>query len=150
MKLTTTAFAPGGNIPNEYTLYGDNLVPPLHIDDVPQDARSLALIMDDPDAPNGTFTHWLLFNINPRIHDLGDREIPLGTVRGTNDFGTTEYGGPRPPSGEHRYYWKIFALDSRLNLENGATRDDLEASISGHILASASLMGRYASRTHQN
>jgi Raf kinase inhibitor-like YbhB/YbcL family protein len=144
MKLTSSAFMPGGNIPNRYTMYGENLIPALHVEDIPTDARSLALIMDDPDTPQGTFTHWLLFNLDPRTHDFGGDIGPAEAAQGMNDFGRIEYGGPKPPSGEHRYYWKLFALDSRLNLNNGATRDDLEANISGHILASATLMGRYA------
>ena len=144
MKLTTTAFMPSGNIPNQYTMYGENQIPTLHVEDVPAGTQSLALIMDDPDAPKGTFTHWLVYNMDPKTTEFGDNDMPAGAAQGMNDYGQTRYGGPRPPSGEHRYYWKMFALDSRLDLKNGATRDELEAGISGHVLASATLMGRFA------
>jgi len=145
MKIQCPAFADGEKIPQEYTMNGENVVPPLAIDDVPAKARSLALIVDDPDAPKGTFTHWLLFNLNPKTRDLGEDGIPPGAMQGVNDFGHAEYGGPKPPSGEHRYFFKAYALDSFLDLKNGARRSEIEAAMEGHIVATAALMGKYAS-----
>ena len=106
-------------------------------------AKSLALIVDDPDAPAGTWTHWLLWNINPKISLIEENTIPQGAVEGINSFGNKSYGGPCPPSGSHRYIFKLYALDSILNLEEGAQKGDLEQTIMGHILAEAQLIGNY-------
>jgi Raf kinase inhibitor-like YbhB/YbcL family protein len=144
MKLTCSAFSDGGKIPDEYTMYGQNKVPPLTIEDVPPTALSLALILDDPDAPQGTFTHWLLFNLDPQAKKLNGAGLPEGTHQGLNDYGEAAYGGPKPPSGEHRYFFKVYALDTLLSGEDGVKRPWLESAMHGHILEDATLMGRYA------
>ena len=144
MKITSQAFTDGGSIPDKYSMYGENRIPPIHFEDVPSKARSLALIVDDPDAPQGTFTHWLLYNVDPTIKDIKEDCTPVMATQGKNDFGQVEYGGPKPPSGEHRYFFKAYALDTVLPLARGSTRDTIEREIEGHVLDSATLMGKYA------
>jgi len=144
MKLMSQAFANGSKIPDKYSKYGENRVPPLHIDEVPAGTRSLALIVDDPDATRGTFNHWLLYNMDPRIRDIKEDSVPVLATQGKNDFGEIEYDGPRPPSGEHRYFFKAFALDTVLPLGRGSTRSAIEQEMKGHVLDSATLMGKYA------
>jgi len=146
MKLTSKAFKPGQRIPEQYSRSGANHVPPLHLDEVPGKTRSLALIVDDPDAPSGTFNHWLLFNMDPHIRDIEEDHVPVMAMQGRNDFGDTEYGGPQPPSGVHRYYFKAYALDTVLPLAHGCRRQDLDREMQGHVLAQAELMGKYAYR----
>jgi Raf kinase inhibitor-like YbhB/YbcL family protein len=144
MKITSQAFTDGATIPDDYTMYGSNRIPPIHFDDVPERARSLALIVDDPDAPRGTFSHWLLFNMDPKIRDIKENSVPVMASEGKNDFGKAEYDGPKPPSGEHRYFFKAFALDTVLPLSDGSDRVALEREMNGHVLESATLMGKYA------
>jgi Raf kinase inhibitor-like YbhB/YbcL family protein len=144
MKITSQAFTDGAKIPDDYTMYGSNRIPPIHFDDVPERARSLALIVDDPDAPRGTFSHWLLFNMDPKIRDIKENSVPVMASEGKNDFGQAEYDGPKPPSGEHRYFFKAFALDTVLPLSEGSDRVALEREMNGHVLESATLMGKYA------
>jgi Raf kinase inhibitor-like YbhB/YbcL family protein len=144
MRITSQAFSNGEKIPDRFTMYGANHIPPLHLEDVPTRARSLALIVDDPDAPKGTFNHWLLFNMDPKIRDIREDSVPVMATQGRNDFGETEYDGPRPPSGEHRYFFKAYALDTVLPLTHGAKRPDLDEEMKEHIVESATLMGRYA------
>jgi len=144
MKITSQAFTDGQKIPDKYTMYGENRIPPIHIDEVPDKARSLALIVDDPDAPRGTFNHWLLFNLDPKTKDIKEGCVPVMATQGKNDFGEIEYDGPKPPSGEHRYFFKAFALDTVLPLSRGTTRADLEREMKDHVLESATLMGKFA------
>lgn len=144
MKISSAAFANGEKIPDKYTMYGDNHVPPLHLEGVPEKTRSLALIVDDPDASKGIFNHWLLFNMDPRIADIKENSVPVMATQGRNDFGEVEYDGPKPPSGEHRYFFKAYALDTVLPLSRGAKRPDLEREMKEHILDSATMMGKYA------
>ena len=144
MKLTSQAFTNGGKIPDKYSMYGENKVPPLHIDEVPEKARSLALIVDDPDAPNGTFNHWLLFNIDPKVRDIKENSVPVMATQGRNDFGEVEYDGPKPPSGEHRYYFRAFALDAVLPVSRGVRRDELDREMEHHVLETATLMGKFS------
>jgi Raf kinase inhibitor-like YbhB/YbcL family protein len=144
MKLTSKAFQEGQRIPDQYSKYDENRVPPLHFENVPERARSLALIVDDPDAPSGTFNHWILFNMDPSIKDIKEDRVPVMAIQGRNDFGEVDYGGPKPPSGEHRYYFKAFALDAMLPVAHGCSRADLEREMDGHVLDRAELMGRYA------
>src|SRR5947209_18269312 len=141
MQITSQAFTNGGKIPDKYTMYGENKIPPIHIEQVPEKARSLALIMDDPDAPKGTFNHWLLFNMSPSIHDIREGSAPVMATQGQNDWGEVSYGGPQPPSGEHRYFFKAFALDTILPLSRGAKREEIEQAMSGHVIEEAKLMG---------
>src|SRR5687768_17050424 len=130
MNITSPAFPHGGRIPTRYARADLDKSPPLHIEGVQPGAKSLALIMDDPDAPGGTFTHWLLFNIDPKLENIGEDSVPETARQGTNDWGEAEYGGPQPPSGEHHYLFNVFALDSKLDLPAGATRKDLEKEMS--------------------
>ncbi len=144
MQITSQAFTNGGKIPDKYTMYGENKIPPIHIEQVPEKARSLALIVDDPDAPKGTFNHWLLFNMDPKIRDIKEDSVPVMASQGQNDFGEVGYGGPKPPSGEHRYFFKAYALDTVLPLGRTTKRDELEREMKDHVLDSAILMGKYA------
>jgi len=137
MRITSQAFQNEGKIPDQYTMYGANRIPPLHLEDVPEQARSLALVVDDPDAASGTFNHWVLFNVDPRTRDIKENRIPVMATQGRNDFGEVEYDGPKLPTGEHRYYFKAFALDAMLPLVRGSKRADLEREMKGHVLDSA-------------
>jgi Raf kinase inhibitor-like YbhB/YbcL family protein len=143
MKITSSAFQEGGNIPPKFTCDGGDSSPPLRIAEIPSGAKTLALVVDDPDAPSGLFTHWIVWNISPRTNAIAERSAPQG-VQGTNDFGRSGYGGPCPPSGTHRYYFKIFALDRELSLASGTKRNQLDAAMKGHVVAQGQLMGRYA------
>ena len=143
MKITSSAFQQGGNIPSKFTCDGANTNPPLQISDVPPEAKSLVLVVDDPDAPSGLFTHWAIWNISPQTSTIAEGSTPKG-VQATNDFGRSGYGGPCPPSGTHRYYFKIFALDRELDLPFGAKRSQLDAAMKGHVIAQGELMGRYS------
>jgi len=142
MKITSSAFQQGGNIPTKFTCDGENMSPPLQITGVPAEAKGLALIADDPDAPGGLFTHWLVWNLPPQTNSVAEGSAPKG-AQGTNDFGKSGYGGPCPPSGMHRYYFRVFALDRELDLRSGAKRSQLEAAMKGHVIAQGELMGRY-------
>ena len=143
MKITSSAFQEGGNIPSKFSCDGADTSPPLQIADVPSRAKSLVLIVDDPDAPSGLFTHWTAWNISPQTSTIAEGSPSKG-VQGTNDFGKSGYGGPCPPSGTHRYYFKIFALDRELDLPSGAKRGQLDAAMKGHVIAQGELMGRYS------
>ena len=143
MQITSPAFKNGTPIPDQYTCYGQNKVPPLHLDDVPERARSLALVVEDPDAPKGTFNHWILFNIDPGVRDIQEDRVPVMAMQGRNDFGEAHYDGPKPPFGEHRYFFKAFALDAMLPLAHGVRRDALDRELKDHVLASAFLVGTY-------
>ena len=143
MKITSPAFKNGGDIAAKFSREGGNNNPPLQVDGAPPNAKSLVLIVDDPDAPGGLFTHWLVWNIDPKTTEIAEHSTPKGATEGRNDFGSAGYGGPQPPSGTHRYYFKIFALDQTLNLPGGAKRRELDKAMKGHIIAQAELMGRY-------
>jgi len=143
MKITSSAFQPGGNITSKFTCDGANTSPPLQISDIPSEAKSLVLIVDDPDAPSGLFTHWAVWNISPQTSAIAEGSTPKG-AQGTNDFGKSGYGGPCPPSGTHRYYFKIFALDRELDLPFSAKRSQLDAAMKGHVIAQGELMARYS------
>jgi Raf kinase inhibitor-like YbhB/YbcL family protein len=148
MNIMSTAFVHGDPIPEKYTCDGDNISPPLNWSNVPNGAKSLALIMEDPDAPVGLWVHWVLFNLPPETSGLPERttekELPPGTVQGINTGKQTGYIGPCPPDREHRYYFRLFALETTLDkLGPGATREELLLDMQGHILDSAELMGRY-------
>ncbi|HWD18937.1 MAG TPA: YbhB/YbcL family Raf kinase inhibitor-like protein [Verrucomicrobiae bacterium] len=147
MKISSPVFHHGESIPEEYSREADDKNPPLTISDVPEEAQSLTLIMDDPDAPGGTFTHWVLFNIAPTTTNLHEDVTPIVMKTGDNDYGESGYGGPKPPSGEHRYYFKLYALNTKLPLPRGATRSEVEGAMKGHVLEQATLMGRFAART---
>jgi Raf kinase inhibitor-like YbhB/YbcL family protein len=144
MRITSQAFDNGEKIPDKYSKYGQNRIPPLHLEDIPSKTRSLAVIVDDPDASKGIFNHWLLFNMDPRVHDIKEDSVPVMATQGRNDFGEVEYDGPEPPSGEHRYFFKAYALDTVLPLGHGAKRQDLDREMAEHVIESATLMGKYA------
>lgn len=148
IKITTRAFVPGGKIPGKYTCDGLDVSPPLAWTSVPEGTKTFALICDDPDAPMGTWVHWVLFNLPADIQELPEnippeRELESGAKQGMNDFRKIGYGGPCPPGGTHRYYFKLYALDTELDLEVGATKRELLKAMEGHILAEGQLMGRY-------
>ncbi len=140
MKLTSPEFENGNKIPREFTCEGDDFNPKLIIEDIPAGTKSLALIVDDPDAPMGTWVHWVSFNI-PVVSQIDEDSI-LGK-QGLNDFGRKEYGGPCPPSGTHRYFFKLYALDTVLDLNEGINKEALEEAMEGHILDKAELIGLY-------
>ena len=143
MKITSSAFREGGNIPSKFTCDSGNASPPLQITGVPPEAKTLVLIADDPDAPGGLFTHWLVWNIPPQTNSIAEGSGPKG-VHGTNDFGKSGYGAPCPPPGTHRYYFRVFALDRELTLPAGAKRSQLDGAMKGHVVAQGELMGRYS------
>jgi Raf kinase inhibitor-like YbhB/YbcL family protein len=148
LKLTSTAFEEGGMIPAQYTCDGQNVSPPLAWSGAPEGTKTLALIADDPDAPRGTWVHWVVHQIPATEKGLPEnvpaRETLEGGARqGTNDFKKPGYGGPCPPSGTHRYFFKLYALDASPDLPPGATKDQLLKAMEGHILAQGQLMGRY-------
>jgi Raf kinase inhibitor-like YbhB/YbcL family protein len=150
-RLTSADFTDGGFLPAKCTADGADIPPKLYPAGVPAGAKSLALIVDDPDAPSGTFTHWLVWNIPPGAKTLGAHYLGDGPVEimGANDAGGTGYFGPRPPSGTHRYFFHLFALDNAPQLAAGASRKELEAAMQGHIIATAVLMGRYSAHNAQ-
>jgi len=145
--LTSPAFAAGQPIPKRYTCDGENVSPPLAWSGAPAAAKSFVLIVDDPDAPGGTFTHWLVFNLPPTAKSLPEgvkpSALPAGAAEGVNGFGKADYGGPCPPKGRHRYVHQLFALDTRLNGLTQPTRKELDAALQGHVLARAMLIGTY-------
>lgn len=148
LKLTSTAFEDGGMIPSRYTCDGGDISPPLAWSGVPDGAKSLALVADDPDAPRGTWVHWVIYQIPTSERGLAENRparetLEEGARQGTNDFRKTGYGGPCPPSGTHRYFFKLYALDAEPNLPSGVSKDQLLKAIEGHILAEGQLMGRY-------
>jgi hypothetical protein len=144
MIITSSAFADGKTIPDQYGCRGDNVNPPLEIKNTPTDAKSLALIMDDPDSPSGLWAHWLVWNIDPATLVLAPNQVPFGAVQGKNSFGNVNYGGPCPGSGTHHYEFKVYALDATLDLPAGVTENQLLSAMSGHILAQGLLVGLYS------
>jgi Raf kinase inhibitor-like YbhB/YbcL family protein len=150
VTVTSSAFREGETIPKQYTGDGKDVSPPLKWEGVPEDTRTLALICDDPDAPRGIWVHWVLFNLPGDLGQLNEG-IPVNKVlannarQGKNDFGKIGYGGPAPPRGKpHRYFFKLYALDTPLDLQPGATKDQVVAAMQGHILAEGQLMGQYS------
>lgn len=149
MKLTSSAFAAEEMIPTRYTCDGEDISPALSWEGIPQGTQSLALIVDDPDAPGQTFVHWVLYDLPPETQQLPENvpnteQLPNGGVQGKNDFGKLGYGGPCPPEGTHRYFFKLYALDTQLGIGAGATKAQVEAAMSGHILAAEEWIGRYS------
>jgi len=143
-SLTSSAFGNNAPIPREYTADGRNVNPPLTISGVPAGAVSLALIMDDPDAPVGTWDHWIVWNIPPGTREIPADSVPAGAVQGANGWGRSNYGGPSPPSGTHRYFFKLYALDTLLDLKPGSRKQALERAMEGHIVAQTKLVGLYS------
>ncbi len=144
MKLTSTAFADGKKLPKEFAKMGANRIPPLKIEGVPDGAKSLAVIMHDPDAPMaGGFYHWTLWNIPPETTAIGEGAVPRGALEGKTSWGTSGYNGPQPPFGTHRYIFYLYALDAMLDLPAGSDVQALKNAISGHEIESASLTGMF-------
>jgi Raf kinase inhibitor-like YbhB/YbcL family protein len=149
MQMSSTAFKEGEAIPVVYTCDGKNISPPLSWTEVPQGSQSLTLIVDDPDAPAGTWVHWVVFNLPPAMSSLSEGASSSGRqeqfgIAGTNSFQKSGYGGPCPPKGKpHRYFFKLYALDTMLGLKSGASKADVEKAMQGHILAQGQLMGTY-------
>ncbi len=143
LKISSTAFSNNGNIPSKYTCDGSDINPPLLIEDVPQGAKSLVLITDDPDAPMGTWVHWVVWNISPQTRVIKENDTPPGASSGLNDFRKKSYGGPCPPSGTHRYFFKLYALDTALDLPAGAKKADVEKAMKGHIISRTQVIGLY-------
>ena len=150
LHLKSSDFAPGADIPKQFTCSGADISPALEWSDPPVATKSFALIADDPDAPAGTWVHWVLYDLPPNLRALPQNypkteQSADGLHQGLNDFRKIGYGGPCPPPGKpHRYYFKLYALDAKLNLKPGATKKDVEAAMKGHILAQGEYMGRYA------
>jgi Raf kinase inhibitor-like YbhB/YbcL family protein len=149
MQLTSSAFQEGEPIPRQYTADGKDVSPPLRWSGAPENTKSLALLCEDPDAPRGLWVHWVLFNVPPGPGELAEgiptqARLPSDARQGKNDFGKIGYGGPSPPKGNpHRYFFRVYALDTTLDLKEGATRQDLLDAMKGHILAEGQLMGKY-------
>ncbi len=149
LTITSSAFKDSGDIPPAYTCDGKNISPPLAWDGVPAGTKSFVLINDDPDAPAGTWIHWVAWNISSGKTALAenispDSSFPDGMKQGINDFGATGYGGPAPPSGKHRYFFKLYALDTTLLVPGHSTAGDLEKAMKGHILGRAQIIGLYS------
>ncbi len=148
MRIISPAFAEGEAIPKVYSCDGDNINPPLEFEDIPENAKSLVLVMDDPDVPknlkpDGMFDHWVVFNIPPEITTIDEDSQPLGVV-GKSSTQESEYTGPCPPDRQHRYFFKLYALDTLLDLDEEATKKDVEEAIKGHVIEKAQLMGVFA------
>jgi Raf kinase inhibitor-like YbhB/YbcL family protein len=152
LKVTSSAFQQGGAIPSKYTCEGQDISPPLAWSGVPNNARSIAMIVDDPDAPDPAkpqrvYVHWVVYNIPVAINSLSENAsksgMPKGAVQGKNDWGKAEYGGPCPPIGRHRYFFKVYALDTDLTGLTAPTKADVERAMKGHIVDNGELMGTY-------
>jgi Raf kinase inhibitor-like YbhB/YbcL family protein len=148
IKIGSPAFQEGGMIPERYSCYGDNISPPLSWEGVPEGTKSMALIVDDPDAPGGTFVHWVLYDLPADLEGLPEnlpsgKGLPIGGEEGINSTNQTGYTGPCPPSGTHRYFFKVYALDEKLKLPAGETKDRLLDAMEGHLLGQGRLMARY-------
>lgn len=144
MKIKSSVFANQEKIPAKYTCTGEDVSPPLHFEEVPSAAKSLVLIVDDPDAPSpSAWVHWVVYNIDPTVTENLENSVPQGGQQGTSSFGKSEYGGPCPPSGTHRYFFKLYALDMKLDLPS-ADKQVLEEKMQGHILDQAELIGLYS------
>jgi Raf kinase inhibitor-like YbhB/YbcL family protein len=140
LQVNSHSFSNKGHIPPKYTCEGDDINPSLEISDIPHETQTLAIIMEDPDAPRGTFDHWLVWNIEPN-EAIAENSSP--GISGINSFGKTGYGGPCPPNGTHRYFFKVYALDKRLDLQAGSDKKALLEAMDGHILAEGVIMGQY-------
>jgi len=143
MKIESDAFVNNGKIPVGYTCYGEGMQIPLKISDVPEEAKSLALIVDDPDAPSGDFVHWVVWNINPQILFMKSGNVPNGAIEGYTSLGKPGWVAPCPPSGIHHYNFKLYALDTFLSIDKSSTKQDLVRAINGHIIDNAVLVGLY-------
>ena len=143
MQIESPSFKQGEPIPSKFTCQGADVNPSLIISNFPVQTQWLALIVDDPDAPGGTWVHWLLWNISNQLKEIPENSVPAYAVQGKNSWGKSKWGGPCPPSGIHRYFFKLYALDSKLSITSTAGKNQLENAMKGHVLATAELMGTY-------
>lgn len=144
MRIRSPAFKDNEPLPKKYTCDGENINPPLFFEEVPENAKSLVLIVDDPDAVGGrTFEHWTVFNIDPTVKEIPESSIPRGGVEAMTDFSKPGYGGPCPPSGTHRYFFKLYALDDKLNLPETVKKEDIEEAMKDHVIDKSELVGLY-------
>lgn len=143
LKVTSPAFENNKIIPSKYGCDGGNVNPAIRIENVPPGAKSLALLLDDQDAPRRTYVHWILWNIDPSVKEIEENSVPEGAVQGLNDFKKNTYGGPCPPTRPHRYAWIVYSLDVRLNLDPKSGKAELERAMEGHIISKGQLMGVY-------
>lgn len=144
MELRSPDFEDKGTIPTRYTCDGADISPELEISGIPKEAKSLVLIVEDPDAPSGTWIHWTLWNIDPLVDHIPAGQAPRGAVEGVTDFGRPGYGGPCPPEGRHHYFFKLYALDTKLDLPSSMRAGDLGEAIEGHVVESCELVGLYS------
>lgn len=142
MKISSPAFTENQPIPAQFTCDGEGINPPLQFSEIPQRAQSLTLILDDPDSPSGIFTHWILYNLDPKVTDIAPNSLPTGSEQGRNTYGNLEYGGPCPHQGRHRYVFILYALDTKLSIK-APNRQMLEEALDGHVLETAQLIGTY-------
>lgn len=143
MQITSPEFKNGAQIPKRYTCDSKNINPELLFSDIPAGAKSLVLIMDDPDSPTGVWNHWLVWNISPDIHEIQEGNVPSGALEGKTTFGEIGYGGPCPHKGRHRYFFKLYALDTVLGISAGVSKEVLINAMKAHILTEAELLGTY-------
>ncbi len=143
IAISSPAFQNNQSIPSRYACDGANVNPPLKIENVPGGTKSLALVLDDIDAPRGTYVHWIAWNISPAVKEIKENSVPQGAVQGLNDFKTNSYGGPCPPGRAHRYLFTVYALDFSPTLDSKSTKADLEKVIEGHVLGRGDLSGKY-------
>ncbi len=143
MQLTSTAFQNNEKMPSTYTCDGEGVNPPLTWSDAPEGVKSFALIVDDPDAPSGNFTHWTVWNIAPNIHEIPTDSVPPGASEGITGYKKSGYGPPCPPSGVHRYVFTLYALDTVLDLPSSTQKEELQEAIKEHVMSQATLIGLY-------
>lgn len=143
VSLTSSVFKHEENIPKKFTCQGENINPELNIENVPEETKSIVLIMDDPDAPVGTWDHWIIWNIEPNTTKIPENSIPENSVVGKNGWGRNDYGGPCPPSGTHRYFFKLYCLNKKLDLSKDSKKKDVEKAMKGNIVSETVLMGKY-------
>jgi len=139
----SSVFLNNAQISDKYGCHGENVNPPFEFHDTPKGTKSLVLIVDDPDAPDGDWVHWLIFNIDPQTISISENSVPIGATVGINSFGKNSYGGPCPPNGTHNYNFKFYAIDTTLNLASGVKKSDVLSAIKGHIIAQTILIGKY-------
>ena len=149
MKITSLVFKNNSTIPEKYTCEGSNISPPLVFSEVPETAQSLALIMDDPDAPAGLWVHWIIWNIDPQTSGIKEDSTPTKSIVGQNTRGINQYGGPCPPDREHRYFFKLYALDTKLSLTPQSDKNNLEQAMTGHVIEQAELIGLYNKKVNR-
>lgn len=147
MKVESSAFQNGSEIPRKYGYKKENINPPIIIKEIPDQTKSIALIMDDPDAMGAVgkiWVHWIVWNIDPNTSEIKENSVPSNSIQGKTDFGEIAYGGPAPPDKEHTYIFKVYALDEKLNIKEGSSKSQVEDAMNGHVLSEAKLEGTYA------